>query len=108
MLQGGGDFTWEVVVNDRADDWIPTDLYGKPDVRRLDVNLANGNVNASFSTPVESVVGGSMGYTFGYNLKCIGEAMGYTVGLVFAPFKDATIGGAIYNGLTTGIWVVTP
>jgi RHS repeat-associated protein len=79
-LQDGGDYTWEEVVNDGEDDWLPNTFHLNVDLRvasagpsptdtegPVTVNLANGNVNASFSSPLDSVVGGSMGFGFDYN-----------------------------------------
>jgi RHS repeat-associated protein len=79
-LQDGAVYTWEEVVNDVYDDWIasvnqitvnlrvtdsgpaPTDSAGP-----VSVNLANGNVSASFTSPSVSTLGGAMGLGFTYN-----------------------------------------
>jgi large repetitive protein len=73
-------YTWTEIVNDGIDDWTPavhsfqtnlhvTDPGSAPtdSAGPLSVNLANGNVSASFSTPSVSTVGGGIGMQFNYN-----------------------------------------
>lgn len=81
-LQDGGAYTVSVMTNDGYDSaidpsWVshftvnlrigtsgpaPTDTAGP-----VTVNLANGNVNLSFSSPTVSTLGGPMGLSFAYN-----------------------------------------
>lgn len=87
ILRDGGKYTWVEVINDSTDIWTspplaftvssrvtdsgpaPTDSAGP-----VTVNMANGNVNASFSSPTVSTVGGAMGYAFNYNSQLLGSA----------------------------------
>ncbi len=87
VLQDGASYSWVEVVNDVYDNWspapqrltismrvtnpgpAPTDTAGP-----VSVNLANGNVGASFSTPSVSTVGGPMGFAFNYNSQLAGNA----------------------------------
>lgn len=87
ILRDGGKYTWVEVINDTTDIWTspplaftvssrvtdsgpaPTDSAGP-----VTVNMANGNVNASFSSPTVSTVGGAMGYAFNYNSQLLGSA----------------------------------
>ena len=80
ILQDGVAYTWTVVVVDGYDNWVgwvnhftvslrvtnpgpaPTDSAGP-----VTVNLANGNVAASFTSPTVATVGGPMGLAFNYN-----------------------------------------
>jgi hypothetical protein len=80
VLQDGGAYTWTVLVNDgfgAVKPWFsrftvdlrvtnpgpaPTDTAGP-----VTVNLANGNVSASFTSPTVNTVGGPMGLSFNYN-----------------------------------------
>jgi YD repeat-containing protein len=80
VLQDGTAYTWTVVVNDGYDkalSWVnhftvnlrvtdagpaPTDQAGP-----VTVNMANGNVAASFTSPTVSTLGGPMGESFNYN-----------------------------------------
>lgn len=81
-LQDGGQYTWVV----RTSDGVDTN-YDPPWVNRLKVdlrlgtsgpspfdsagpvtvNLANGNANLSFTSPMVNTVGGPMGMSFSYN-----------------------------------------
>lgn len=87
ILHDGGTYVWNVIVGDGIDNtfgWInrttisqrivnpgpaPTDSAGP-----VTVNLANGNLNASFSSPTVSTVGGAMGLSFNYNSKTASNA----------------------------------
>ena len=80
VLHDGTPYTWTVVVRDGYDDaigWVnhftvnlrvtnpgpaPTDQAGP-----VTVNMANGNVSASFTSPTVSTLGGPMGFAFNYN-----------------------------------------
>ncbi len=82
FLHDGGAYSLAVLTSDGIDKsvdppWVsrftvnqrigvsgpsPTDTAGP-----VTVNLANGNMNLSFSSPTVSTVGGSMGLTFAYN-----------------------------------------
>ncbi|WP_158864170.1 PA14 domain-containing protein [Leifsonia sp. AG29] len=80
ILQDGTAYTWTLLVNDGYDDWIPsvqrmtvnlrvtnpgpapTDTAGP-----VSVNLANGNVSTSITTPSVNTVGGPMGFQLTYN-----------------------------------------
>lgn len=86
ILQDGGSYTWVQVINDTYGDYVQT-ANSTTGVNRLtvntrtvtpgpsptdgagpvSVNLANGNVSASFSSPTVSTVGGAMGLGFAYN-----------------------------------------
>ena len=81
-LQDGGSYTVGVMTNDGYDSaidpsWVshftvnqrigtsgpsPTDTAGP-----VTVNLANGNANLTFSSPIVNTVGGPMGLSFAYN-----------------------------------------
>ncbi|WP_206737237.1 PA14 domain-containing protein [Agromyces albus] len=80
-LQDGGSYAWTVKTKDQYGEYFtnwtnklrvdlrvgtagpaPTDTAGP-----VTVNLANGNVNLSFSSPTVAAAGGSMGYSFTYN-----------------------------------------
>jgi RHS repeat-associated protein len=80
LLQDGQSYTWSEVVSDGYDNWLP--LVNRLTVNRrvtasgpaptdsagpVSVNLANGNVSASFASPTVSTVGGPMGLSFNYN-----------------------------------------
>ncbi|MBW4033461.1 MAG: hypothetical protein HIU88_12500 [Acidobacteria bacterium] len=103
-LQDGGAYTVSVMTNDGYDSaidpsWVshfavnlrigtsgpaPTDTAGP-----VTVNLVNGNVNLSFSSPMVSTVGGPMGLSFAYN------------SLISAnQYKGLT--GSYYNALNPG------
>jgi RHS repeat-associated protein len=87
VLQDGTPYTWSVVVGDGLDSsvgWVnhitlnqrittdgpsPSDSAGP-----VSVNLANGNVSASFTTPTVSTVGGAMGLSFNYNSEAASNA----------------------------------
>jgi RHS repeat-associated protein len=88
VLQDGGSYTWVEVINDGYGDYVytanaangvnrltvntrvtdpgpaPTDTAGP-----VSVNLANGNVAASFQSPTVHTVGGDMGMNFAYNSR---------------------------------------
>ena len=86
-LQDGASYTWEEVVNDVYDDWLPslnqvtinlrvtnsgpapTDSAGG-----VSINLANGNVSTSFSSRTVSTLGGAMGFGFNYNSETVSNA----------------------------------
>jgi RHS repeat-associated protein len=103
-LQDGGAYTWAEIVGDQyASQWVmpvnrltvsmrvanpgpaPTDSAGP-----VTVNLANGNVATSFTTPTVQTVGGAMGYAFNYNSEAASNqgltATYYTDPGVAAPF----------------------
>ncbi|MEO7349632.1 MAG: PA14 domain-containing protein, partial [Terrimesophilobacter sp.] len=80
-LQDGGAYSWVVLTSDSINDlestWVnhfqvnlrvgsagpsPTDSAGA-----VTVNLANGNANLSFASPMVGTVGGPMGLSFNYN-----------------------------------------
>ena len=87
ILRDGTPYTWSVVVGDGFDNsvgWVnritvnqritadgpsPSDSAGP-----VSVNLANGNVSASFATPTVSTVGGAMGLSFNYNSEAASNA----------------------------------
>ncbi|RKR75877.1 PA14 domain-containing protein [Frondihabitans australicus] len=87
LLNDGSSYTWDLLVNDYDDDVMqsvnrltvnlrvtnpgpaPTDTDGP-----VTVNLANGNLSASFSSPTVSTVGGSMGMSFNYDSELQGNA----------------------------------
>jgi RHS repeat-associated protein len=87
LLTDGSSYTWDEVVNDVYDDWVPsvqrltvnlrvssagpspTDTEGP-----VSVNLANGNASASFSSPTVQTVGGAMGMSFNYDSELQGNA----------------------------------
>jgi len=103
-LQDGGAYTLAVLTQDGIDQyadpsWVthftvnlrigdpgpsPTDSAGP-----ATVNLANGNVNLSFSSPTVSTVGGPMGLSFAYNS-------------LLAPNRFQGLNAAYYNALTPG------
>ncbi|MFW8744772.1 PA14 domain-containing protein [Mesorhizobium japonicum] len=87
-LRDGGAYTWAEVVQDQyGNSWTqsvnrltvalrvaspgpaPTDTAGP-----VTVNLANGNVAASFTSPTVQTVGGAMGYAFNYNSQSSSNA----------------------------------
>jgi RHS repeat-associated protein len=100
VLQDGTPYTWSVVVGDGYDNAVgfknhitvnqrvtsagpsPTDSAGP-----VSVNLANGNVSASFTTPTVSTVGGAMGLSFNYNSEAA---------------SNAGLTGTYYSGIPTG------
>ncbi|CAN5294845.1 hypothetical protein BH09ACT1_BH09ACT1_04420 [soil metagenome] len=86
VLQDGAAYTWVEVVNDGDDVWTPQINRLKINLRvtnpgpaptdsagPVTVNMANGNVNASFSSPIVSTVGGPMGMGFNYNSQLSGN-----------------------------------
>ncbi|MCU1471033.1 MAG: hypothetical protein JWQ39_2182 [Glaciihabitans sp.] len=86
-LQDGGTYTWEEVVNDTYDNWLPHTYQMTVNLRvtnagpsptdsagPVNVNLANGNVAASFTSPLVSTVGGPMGLAFNYNSEAASKA----------------------------------
>jgi len=103
-LQDGGAYTLAVLTQDGIDNyadpsWVthftvnlrigdpgpaPTDIAGP-----ATVNLANGNVNLSFSSPTVSTLGGPMGLSFAYNS-------------LQAPNKFQGLNASYYNALTPG------
>ena len=103
-LQDGGSYTVSVMTNDGYDSsidpsWVshftvnqrigtsgpsPTDTAGP-----VTVNLANGNVNLSFSSPTVPTVGGPMGLSFSYNSLVPAD-----------KYKGLT--GSYYNALNPG------
>ncbi len=104
-LQDGGVYSWTVTTNDGQDTntdnaWVRrlrTDLrLGASGPSPYDTagpvttNLANGNVNLSFSSPTVQTLGGAMGMSFTYNSQ---EVPGSNRGLV-GEYFDARIGGA--------------
>jgi RHS repeat-associated protein len=100
VLQDGVAYTWTVLVKDSYDNywtWIshftvnlrvtdsgpaPTDTAGP-----VTVNLANGNVAASFTSPTVSTVGGSIGMNFNYNSEAA---------------SNSGLTGTYYNAIATG------
>jgi len=100
VLQDGVAYTWTVLVKDSYDNywtWIshftvnlrvtdsgpaPTDTAGP-----VTVNLANGNVAASFSSPTVSTVGGAVGMAFTYNSEAA---------------SNSGLTGTYYNAIATG------
>ncbi|MEJ1229465.1 MAG: PA14 domain-containing protein [Galbitalea sp.] len=87
LLKDGGVYTWALVVGDQyGDSWVPavnhltvslrvanpgpapTDTAGP-----VSVNLANGNVAASFTSPMVSTVGGPMGFGFDYDSQAASD-----------------------------------
>ncbi|WP_146242808.1 PA14 domain-containing protein [Curtobacterium sp. MCBD17_019] len=110
-LQDGGHYTWtvqttdgydpqltpwanELTVNKRIGDAgpAPTDTAGP-----VTVNLANGNVGMSFSSPTVSTLGGSMGEGFSYN--SLQTASG---GLTGSYYDDTPASGASPDYSFTG------
>jgi len=103
-LQDGGAYTLAVLTQDGIDQyadpsWVthftvnlrigaagpsPIDAAGP-----ATVNLANGNVNLSFSSPTVSTLGGPMGLSFAYNS-------------LQAPNKFQGLNASYYNALTPG------
>jgi RHS repeat-associated protein len=87
ILHDGVAYSWTVVVEDGYDNWVgwvnrftvsmrvanpgpaPTDSAGP-----VTVNLANGNVAASFTSPTVATVGGPMGLAFNYNSETASNA----------------------------------
>ncbi|MCI0155810.1 hypothetical protein KNO15_03775 [Leifsonia shinshuensis] len=114
ILQDGTAYTWTLLVNDVYDDWsgsvqrltvnrrvtnpgpAPTDTAGP-----VSVNLANGNVSTSVSTPTVNTVGGPMGYQLTYNSQQSSNA-----GLI-AHYYNITASPATfaYNPLPSGAQV---
>ncbi len=87
-LRDGGAYTWSEVANDQyGNSWsmatnrvtvslrvsnpgpAPTDPAGP-----VTVNLANGNLASSFTTPTVQTVGGAMGFAFNYNSQAASNA----------------------------------
>jgi RHS repeat-associated protein len=106
VLQDGGTYTWTVLVNDTfgftSPAWVnhftvnqrvtgsgpaPTDSAGP-----VSVNLANGNVSASFTSPTVSTVGGALGMSFNYNSETASNA-----GLTGTYYSGTPPGGGGYN-----------
>jgi RHS repeat-associated protein len=110
VLQDGASYSWTVVVGDGLDNavpWVnhftvneritnpgpaPTDSAGP-----VSVNLANGNVSASFTSPTVSTVGGPMGLAFNYNSETASNA-----GLT------GTYYNAVAAGATTPVFTFPP
>jgi len=103
VLQDGTPYTWSVVVGDGYDNAIgflnhikvnlrvadsgpaPTDSAGP-----VSVNLANGNVSASFTTPTVSTVGGAMGLSFNYDSEASSN-----MGLIGTYYAGIPTGGTV-------------
>lgn len=104
-LHDGGAYTWTEVVGDQyGSSWVepvnrltvsmrvvnpgpaPVDSAGP-----VTVNLANGNVATSFTSPTVATVGGAMGFSFNYNSEAATNAgltaTYYTDPGVAAPFS---------------------
>jgi len=111
VLQDGSTYTWDEVINDGENDKFvlsvqtlhinlrttdpgpaPTDVAGP-----VTVNLANGNVATSFSSPTVQTVGGPMGFTFNYDSQLPGNA-----GLTGAYYDVTPASGATPNYTTAG------
>jgi large repetitive protein len=110
VLQDGTSYTWTVLVEDSLDDywtWVnhfrvnlrvtnagpaPTDSAGP-----VSVNLANGNLSTSFTSPTVSTLGGAMGMSFNYNSQSPGNA-----GLTGSYYN------AIAPGTTTPVFTFPP
>ncbi|OIH94366.1 PA14 domain-containing protein [Curtobacterium sp. MCBA15_001] len=110
VLQDGGSYTWVQVVNDTYGDYLytansttgvnrltvnsrvtdpgpaPTDAAGP-----VTVNLGNGNVAASFSSPTVHTLGGDMGMNFSYNSR-IASNRGLVGTYWNVPANTATFG----------------
>ncbi|RUQ10137.1 PA14 domain-containing protein [Curtobacterium sp. HSID17257] len=110
VLQDGGSYTWVLVVNDTYGDYLytansttgvnrltvnsrvtdpgpaPTDAAGP-----VTVNLGNGNVAASFSSPTVHTLGGDMGMNFSYNSR-IASNRGLVGTYWNVPANTATFG----------------
>jgi RHS repeat-associated protein len=100
VLQDGGSYSWTVLVEDSHDNywtWVnhftvslrvtnpgpaPTDGAGP-----VTVNLANGNVAASFASPTVSTLGGAMGLSFNYNSEAA---------------SNGGLTGTYYNAIASG------
>jgi RHS repeat-associated protein len=87
VLQDGTPYSWSVVVGDGYDNsvgWVNhiqvnqrvTDAGPTPidSAGPVSVNLGNGNVSASFTSPTVSTVGGAMGLSFNYNSEAASNA----------------------------------
>jgi len=103
VLRDGVAYTWTVLAEDGYDNWwswvnhftvnlritnsgpAPIDSAGP-----VTVNLANGNVAASFSTPTVSTVGGAIGMSFNYNSEADSNA-GLT-GSYYSAYSPAGAG----------------
>ena len=103
VLQDGGSYTWRISSYDGVSRWdsawkesfkvnlrlgtggpSPYDSAGP-----VSVNLANGNVSMSFSSPTVNTVGGAIGESFSYN------SQGTSASGLLARYFDATpVGGA--------------
>ena len=112
ILQDGTSYTWALLVNDVYDDWMPsvqrltvnrrvtspgpapTDSAGP-----VTVNLANGNVSTSVTTPTVNTVGGAMGYQLTYNSQEASYA-----GLI-AHYYNLPSANFSYSPLPTGAQV---
>mgnify|MGYP001043091800 CR=1 FL=1 len=103
-LQDGDSYTWVVLTNDGYDaDYAPSWVnHLKVNLRLgasgpspfdsagpVTVNLANGNANLSFSSPIVNTVGGPMGLSFAYNSQQ-------------SPDRYRGLTATYYNALTTG------
>jgi RHS repeat-associated protein len=101
VLQDGAAYTWVEVVNDGDDVWTPQVNRLKINLRvtnpgpaptdsagPVTVNMANGNVNASFTSPTVSTVGGSIGMGFNYNSQLSGNT-----GLTASYYAPAVTNG---------------
>jgi RHS repeat-associated protein len=100
VLQDGGTYSWTMLVKDSYDNywtWVnhftvslrvthagpaPTDSAGP-----VTVNLANGNVAASFTSPTVSTLGGPMGLSFNYNSEAA---------------SNGGLTGTYYNAIASG------
>jgi RHS repeat-associated protein len=87
ILQDGVAYSWTVVVEDGYDNWVPWVSHFTVNLRitnsgpapsdsagPVGVNLANGNVSASFTSPTVSTVGGPMGLAFNYDSQALSNA----------------------------------
>ncbi|WP_216093152.1 PA14 domain-containing protein [Curtobacterium sp. UCD-KPL2560] len=110
VLQDGGSYTWVQVVNDTFGDYLYT-ANSTTGVNRLTVNsrvtdpgpastdaagpvtvnLGNGNVAASFSSPTVRTLGGDMGMNFSYNSR-IASNRGLVGTYWNVPANTATFG----------------
>ncbi|TIH31226.1 PA14 domain-containing protein, partial [Subtercola vilae] len=98
-LQDGGTYSWSVLIKNSVGTYGPVFVNSFSINKRLgtggpspsdaagpvSVNLANGNVNMSFSSPTVSTVGGAMGMGFTYNSE--------------AP-SNAGLNAEYFNGMT--------
>ena len=109
-LQDGQTYSWTIIVDDGTDQlenvWrssftvdrrigdagpAPTDEAGP-----VTVNLANGNVNLSFSSPVIKTLGGDVGMSFTYNSLEVAEALHGLEGAYYRATKN-TAGNWVYD-----------